>query len=93
MSPVSEVVRPAGVGGRTRKAKFTPKEIEQAVALLDKGKTPGLGPFDEQKPCRSALQSLKREIVDASTYEPEQVGTQAWLNPEDDKWYGLIRLK
>lgn len=93
MSPVSEVVRPAGVGRRTSKPKYTAKEIEQAVSLLDKGKTPGVGPFDDQKPCRSALQSLRREIAAASTYPAEELGTQAWLSPEDQKWYGLVRQK
>lgn len=80
--------------GARRKPKYpvTDKELETAVQLLDKGETPGVGPFPTEREARSAAQFLKRLVCENSQWEPEQIATRAWTD-DDEQGYCILRVR
>lgn len=90
----------APAGGRTRRSKypFTPKEVEEAVKLLNDGKTPGVGPYASEtegqaiREARSAAQSLIRHIVSANPNLDGQLGSRAWEDANGDA-FAVVRTK
>lgn len=88
---VREITRPVGVGGRGSKYSFTSEEVESAVKMLEKGKTPGVGPYDDIRQARSAAQALARTLRER--LPSLTLGTSGWVDPEDGKGYCQITIK
>jgi hypothetical protein len=81
---------PAGAV-RSSKYPFSPKEVEDAVKALDKGETPGIGPYPGLKEARGAVQTLKRFVTDISQFENADIGSKAW---ETEKGaFAILRVK
>lgn len=85
---------------RTRKSKYpyTGKEVEQAVSMLNEGKTPGVGPYASEvegqaiREARSAAQSLIRHIVQANPDFEGRLGSRAWTDDNGDA-FAVVRAK
>lgn len=93
---IRSMTPPAQTRTRTAKRRYTDKELQQAVKMLENGEQPGSGPYnegDEDKSlrrARSEAQALVREIkrnVDGDA----DIGTRAWV--EDDGAHFALRVK
>lgn len=88
---VRELTRPIGVGGRGSKYSFSPEEIDSAIKMIEKGKTPGVGPYPDVRQARSAAQALARILRER--FEDVELGTSGWVDPEDGQGYCMITIK
>lgn len=82
-------------GKRKPKYPFTKAEIDKAIDMLEKGKSPGVGPYEGEsapKEARSAIQSLVRHVKEV---KPDMVlGTRAWEDAENEgDWLALCYVK
>lgn len=97
MSPVRELTAPARRRGKRKpKYPFSKAEVAKAKEMLDKGKSPGVGPYEGEsasKEARSAIQSLVRHIRDAFP-DVGPIGTRAWESEENEgEWLALCYSK
>lgn len=91
---IRELTAPTTVRSRKSKYPFTDAEVKQAVEMLKKGKTPGVGPYEGEtalREARSAGQSLVRHVVTAEPDLDGRVGTKAW--EDDEGAHCLLKLR
>jgi hypothetical protein len=93
--PVRDIKAP--LAGRSRKSKYpyTEAEVNQAVKLLNDGKTPGVGPFEGEnglRDARSAAQALVRHVEAADPDLEGEIGTKAWEDDDGDA-FAVVRIR
>lgn len=89
----------APLTSRSRKAKYpyTEAEVKEAAKLLVDGKTPGVGPYENEdadsalREARSAAQSLIRH-VQAKHPELDNLGSRAWCDDNGDA-FAIVRVR
>lgn len=89
---VRNLTAPVGAR-RSSRFPFTDKEVEQSIEMLDNGETPGVGPYKDQKEARSAVQALKRLVIDSSeNFDNADLASKAWTDAKGDS-FAILRVK